>query len=199
MRFPITLTLLSICFTATAQTSPEISKWIYTDSRYKNATGKSVFIQNSLPKGGGRDTLSDGRAFSHVIMWNRIVNESDAPLELTVNFPADSFTIFPTHNAYLKIFLLPETMTLDKVPMFDYGVTGLKSFLDGNFYKPSVLHKTIKPEEEYLFYIAMFFLLNESRGTARTELVLKGNDLFYNMHVGTNKALVPCGKIVFKN
>lgn len=196
MRLPFAFTLLAICFTASGQTSPEISKWIYTDSSYTNAAGKRIFIQNSFPKGGGRYTQANGKTFSYVIFWYRVVNESETPIELTVNFPSDSFTIFQSHNSYTKIFLLKEPMTLEKVPMLDYGVTELKSFLDAGFYNPSSLHRTIKPKEACLFYISMLFM--DARGSARMELVLNGQDLFYNMNVGSDKALIPCGKVVFK-
>jgi len=196
MRFSTAILSLTICFNVSAQTSPEtISKWIYTDSTYTNTSGKTVFIQNSFPKGGGRYTARDGTNFSYVIFWNRIVNESDTPLELTVHFADDSLTMFQSHNSYTKIFLLQETMTLEKVPLLDYGVTELKSFLDAGFYKPSGMHRTIKPKEERLFYIAMLFM--DARGSARTELVLNGQGLYYKLSVGSDKALIPCGKIVF--
>lgn len=197
MKFVTTVALLTVCFTATAQTPPEISKWIYTDSAFTTPSGKTVFIQNGYPRGGSRYTQANGNTFSYVIFWYRIVNESDVPLEVAVHFPADSLTIFQSHNSYAKLFLLKEPMTLERVTMFDYGVTELKSFLDAGFYKPTSLYRIIKPKEEVLFNSSMLFM--DARGSARTELVLKGSELFYKMSVGSDKAMIPCGKIVFQN
>lgn len=41
--------------------------------------------------------------------------------------------------------------------------------------------KTINPKEELLFYTAILFY--QSRGTTRTALVLKGQDLFFRISV----------------
>lgn len=87
-----------------------------------------------------------------------------------------------------------DTMTIEKESMFDYGVTNLKSSLDKNFFELSKWVKTIKPKEENLFYIAMLFY--DARGNARTELVLKEQNLFYNIKVGSDQVIIPCGQIV---
>ncbi|MBI2429560.1 MAG: hypothetical protein HYV29_12350 [Ignavibacteriales bacterium] len=88
-------------------------------------------------------------------------------------------------------------MTLDKVPLGDYGLTNLQSFLDAGFNKPSMLQRTINSKEECLFYIAV--LIYQARGTARAGLVLKEQDLFYRISIDPQSALIPCGQIVFKN
>jgi len=93
-------------------------------------TSKGVIIQNGLPKGGGY-TDSTGKSFGYRIFWTRVFNETATPLELTINFPADSFAILPSPDSYFKLFLPPDTMKLDKKSKYDYGVTGLKSFFSG--------------------------------------------------------------------
>ena len=146
-------------------------------------------------------TDSTGKNFSYGIFCTRVINETATPLELTINFPADSFAILPSPDSYLKLFLPPDTMTLDKESLSDYGVTGLKSFLDTAFNKPTMLQRTINPKEECLFYIALVFHRCLIDGAVRAGLVLKGQDLFYRISIvpQIDSALIPCGQIVFKN
>jgi hypothetical protein len=169
-------------------------------------TTKGVIIQNSLPKGNGRldstgkNGYNDpaGKNFAYAIFWTRVINETATPLELTINFPADSFAIPHYLNSYLKLFLPPDTMTPDKESLYNYGLKGLKSFLDTSFNKPSMLQRTINPKEECRFYIAYIVALSDVRynGAVRTELILKEQGLFYK--INRLDSLIPCGHIVFK-
>ena len=196
MRLLMTFILLTICLTAMAQTSP-VRNWVDTEVKYMDATGKAVMVHNSFPKGGGGYTDSTGKKYSYVIFWTRVINESASPLELTIKFPADPITIFPSPNSYIRIFLPPDTMTLEKVPLGDYGLTNLQSFLDTGFNKPSMLKRTINSKKECFFYIPV--LIYQARGTARAALVLKGQDLFFRISIDPDSALIPCGHLVFKN
>lgn len=160
--------------------------------------GEGVIIQNSYPKGGGYldstgsrgYTDSTGKNFGYGIFFTRVINETATPLELTINFPADSFAIF-------KLFLPPDTMTLDKESLYNYGISGLRSFLDTNFNKPTMLQRTINPKEQCLFYIVTLF--HQGGGVARAALTLKEQDLVYKISLGQYSALIPCGQIVLKN
>ncbi|HEY9487692.1 MAG TPA: hypothetical protein VIQ51_05140 [Chryseosolibacter sp.] len=221
MRLLTTFTLLTICLTAIGQTFPtKRDSWyrvdtsftkndkrqkpltyypgtyVDTESKYTDSTGKSVIIQNSLPKGGVRYTDPTGKTFAYLIFWTRVINETDTPLELTINFPADSFPTFPSLESYLKLFLPPDTMTLNKESLYNYGVTDLEFFLDTGFNKPTLMQRTINAKEEGLFYVVA--LLYQVQGTARAGLVLKGQDLFYRINL-LDSAFIPCGQIVFKN
>jgi hypothetical protein len=198
MRLMATFILLTICSAAIGQTSPT-RNWVDTEVMYTDSAGKSVMVHNSLPKGGGRYIDSDGKSYKYVIFWTRVINESITPLELAIKFSADPFTIFPSPDSYIRIFLPPDTMTLGKVQLGDFGLTNLQPFLDAGFDKPSMLQKTINPKEEYLFYIPVLFY--QARGTTRTALVLKGQDLFFRISItpGVDSALIPCGQLVFKN
>jgi hypothetical protein len=169
-------------------------------------TSAGVIIQNGLPKGGGSLDLSGtigytdfmGRRFAHAIFWTRVVNETATPFTLAINFPSDSFAISSSPDSYVKIFLPPGAMTLDKQSLYNYGLTGLKSFLDTGFYKPTGLQRTINPKEECVFYVAA--LGHGEGGGVRAGLVLKEQELFYRIRiVPIGSALIPCGKIVFKN
>jgi hypothetical protein len=173
------------------------SRWIYTKYEYTDSIGKSLIIQNSLPRGGPY-THPTGNRFGYGIFWTRVINETSKPIELSINFPADSFEIFRQPGSYLKLFLPPGTMTIDKVSLYDYGA-GTKSFLDTAFYKPTMMQRTIHPKEECLFYVALVFIVPDN-GPVRTGLVLKGQDLFYRISVAKqlDSALIPCGEIVFK-
>ena len=203
MRLLTTFILLTICLTAIGQTSLT-RKWVDTEVMYTDSVGKSVMVHNSLPKGGGRYIDSAGKVYSYVIFWTRVINESTTPIELAIKFPTDPLTIFPSPDSHIKIFLPPDTMTLDKVLLGDYGLTNLKSFLDAGFNRPSMLQRTINPKEECLFYISVLFY--QARGTTRAALVLKGQDLYFKISVDPDidsalipSALIPCGQLVFKN
>ncbi len=165
-------------------------------------TTKGISIQTYGPKGmasldgSGKLGYIDptGKTFGYIIFWTRVINETTSPLELTIHFPADSFAIPRQLNAYVKFFLPPETMTLDKEPLLDYGLIGLKSFLDTNFHKPTQLKRTINPKQELLFYTVA--ISTGYHGVARMEVVLKDQKLYYNTNM--LDAPIPCGQIVFK-
>jgi hypothetical protein len=181
MRFIISVVFFLSCAT----------KW------HSETASKGVIIQNSFPKGGPY-TDPTGKKFGYAIFYTRVINETATPLELTINFPADSFAILPSPDSYLKLFLPLDTMTLDKESLYDYGATGLKSFLNTGLNKPTVLQKTINPKEECLFYIGA--LSYQSGGMVRAGLVLKEQDLFYRISIipHFDSALFPCGHIIFK-
>lgn len=198
MRLFTTVLLLTTCLLVSAQTS-ETRKWIHTEARYTDSTGNMVLIQNSFPKGGGRYTDASGKTYSYVIFWARVVNESNTPLALKINFPAKPFSIFPSPGSHIRISLPPDTMTFEKVLLFDYGLTHLQSFLDSGLYKPSLLQKNMKPGEEHLFYIMVLFY--QAQGSARASLIPKGEDLFFKLSVApdVDGALIPCGRLVFED
>jgi hypothetical protein len=164
---------------------------IYTEIKYSDSTGKGIIIQNSLPR-GNKYVDPIGRISVYGIFWTRVINETDTPFELTINFPADSFAIPAVPNSYLKVFLPPDTMTLNKESSYNYGVKDLESFLDTGLNKPTMLHRTINPKEECIFCIGAL-----PGGGSRAGFVLKGQDLFYRINLIPD-LLIPCGQIVFK-
>lgn len=170
---------------------------------------QGVIIQNSLPKGSPQ-TDSRGKTYGVGVFWSRVVNDTDSPIELTINLPIDSFEILSTTDAYLKVFLLPDTMTIEKVPLYNYGVTSLTSLLDFGLHTPTTLQRTIQPKEECRFYIAAVRYqvpqpprskrkaLRQGGGVLRTGFVLKGRELFYRINIDHDSTVIPCGKLVFK-
>ena len=84
-------------------------------------------------------------------------------------------------------------MTPEKITLEDYGLTNLHSFLNAQFDKPSVLQRTIGPKEQCLFYVPV--LIHQARGSARAALVVKDEDLFFKLSIGSDSALIPCGHL----
>lgn len=170
--------------------------WVHTEERYADSSGRAIRVYNSYPRGGAYN--SSGQKDGYRIFWTSIVNESATPLKLTVEFPIDSFPTLTSPNAYIKALIPPNTMTLEKLELFDFGVTNIKSILDNRFKKPGKLGITLNPGEEYFYYT--LFLFHESEGTARSALVLKGQDLSYRISIDSQPPLIiPCGRIEFIN
>jgi len=183
--------LLSFCTLATGQ---GISKTEW----YSATNTNGIVIQNSFPKGGPyKGPTKRNFNYSHLVFFTRVVNETETPLELTINFSADSIPIPHSPDTFVKLFLPSDTMTHDKQSLYDYGVAELESFD-----KPTIFQRTLKPKEECLFYVVAIFYQtiatpeNQDRGGNRAEFVLKGRDLFYRMSPQIDS--LPCGQIISK-
>ena len=195
MKTKITSFLLLLCINTIAQSSQK-RDWVDTRSVYSDSLG-NVVVHNSLPKGGGGYLDFNNQKYSYVIFWTQLTNESNKSLDVTIKFPANPFPIFQSQNSYLRIFAPPDTMTIDKIQLGDYGLTNLQSLLNAGFNKPSVIQKTIGSFENYLFYVMV--ILHEARGSARSSLIIKGQDLFYKVRIGNDSTVISCGKIAYKN
>jgi hypothetical protein len=178
------------------------SKYEYTDS-----LGKRLIIQNSFPK-GERYTDPNGEVYGYAVFWTRIINEPDNPLELKIDFPVNSYEVPHLPGKYFKVLVPADTMTIDKFPLFNYGLADLESFLDNSIHKPSSVTRTINPKESSGFYIVILSLSVEgANGMLRTGLSLKGQDLFYWISIYTstpaksliNEKEINCGSINLKN
>ncbi len=205
LRVLISFALLISSIGAVGQTNPTekpftnySGRWLHTESTIPDSSGGEVIIQNSFPKGGSQYKDATGRTFSYVIFWTRVMNETAFPIELTIQFPADSFPFSSSKDSYLKVFIPPATMTLEKESMLDYGITDFKPFLDKRFNKSTVRQITIAPKKESLFYTAILF--HHIDGPTRTAFIVKGEDLFYKIinGAGLDTRLIPCGKLVVK-
>lgn len=181
-----------------------LKEYIYKDTTYVSSTGKGITIQNGFPKGGmikpDGTQYSDvsGKSYGFCVFWTRIINETTNPLELNIKFPVDSMAIFTPPGSYLKLFLPSDTLVYDKLESFNYGLTGIKSFLDNHLNKASKLHKTINPNEAHIFYVVA--LSYRAGGTPRAALILDEQDLYYRMSVAPHgSGTIPVGRITFKN
>lgn len=177
---------------------------IDTEIKYTDATGNSVIIQNSGPRGGWGFTDATGIRFGHRVFWTRVINEANTPLELTITFPADSFAL-PDPDSYMKVFLHPDGLTQESKTSFDGRKAtdyALKLFLDTTSLKSlchiaTKLQRTINPKGELLFYTVV--LRHHQRGinSPRAGLVLRQQGLFYTI-TEFGSALIPCGQVAFK-
>ena len=181
------------------ETVSSIRKYEYADS-----IGKRIIIQNSWSR-GIQYVDPNGKKKNKVLFWTRITNEAESPLELNIDFPVE-YEVPSLPGKYFKILLPSDTMTLDKEPLPDYGITDLKSFLDSNIHKPSSLKRTINPKESGGLYVAILFDEGVS-GPFRTGLSIKGQNLVYKVTRYTGKQGVQfvdekeinCGSINLKN
>lgn len=182
---------------------------IHTKYEYTDAAGRRLIIQNGFPRGGMKYTDPNGEVYGYVIFWTQIINGTDNPLELKINFPVDSYEQPFLPGKYFKILVPADTMTHDKFPLFNYGLADLESFLDNSIHKPASLKRTINPEESSGFYIVMLSLRVEGAqgNMLRTGLSLKGQDLFYRISRYTSTSPISlidekeihCGSINLKN
>lgn len=195
MRYIISVVFfLSFCTFVTGQnvSKTTTTKW------YSETSNNGIVIQNSFPKGGSyTGPIKKNFNYSYLVFFTRVVNETETPLELSINFSADSIAIPGSPDTFVTLFLPTDTMTLDKISLFSYGIKALESFD-----KPTRFQKTINPNEECLFnVVAVFYQTkateqNQKRGGNRAELVLEGQDLFYRMPPQINSLL--CGQIISK-
>lgn len=172
------------------------NKAIYIKYEYTDSKGERLIIQNSLPKGGIRYTDPKGEVYGFAVFWTRIINETANPLELKIDFPVDSYEIPDLPGKYYKTLIPSDSMTMEKMPLFNYGLTDLKPFFDKNIHKPSSLKRIINPKESSGFYVITLRLIGGDKyGVLRTGLSLKGQTLFYKIR----DKEIQCGSINLKN
>ena len=181
-------------------------KDIYTKYVYTDSDGKSLIIQNGLPRGGVKYTDPKSQDYNYAVFWTQIINETDSPLELQMNVPEDSYDVPSLPGKYYKVLIAADTMTLEKLPLFTYGPKNLDSFLDKNIHKSASLRRTIDPKESNGFYVVILCLTEGAHGTMRTELSLKGQNLFYRIKIDGSKSNskssdqeIHCGSINLKD
>lgn len=68
----------------------KIENDIYTTYKYADSNGKNIIIQNGLPRGGTKYTYQNGEDYNYALFWTQIINETDNPLKLKMDFPVDS-------------------------------------------------------------------------------------------------------------
>jgi len=161
---------------------------INTKYEYTDAMGKRLIIQNSFPKGRTKYTDPNGEVYNYVVFFTRIINETDNPLELKIDVPVDAYEVPSLPGKYYKILVPPDTMTLEKAPLYNYSLADVRSFLDTSINRSSSLNRTIDPKGSGAFYVVMLCLIEGAQGTMRAELSLKGQDLFYRIKIDGSKS-----------
>lgn len=166
----------------------------YTKYEYNESNGARLIIQNSFPKSGINYTDPNGKKYVYAVLWTRITNETINPIELTIDFPLDSFEIPSSSGNYMRLLFPSDLMRIDKEPLYDYGLA-LKSFLDNNRHQSSSLKRTINSKGSTDFYVVTLSTRGaggtSETGTLRTGLSLKGQNHFYRI----NDKEILCGRI----
>lgn len=183
---------LLIAFTIFLTSLTIMGQEFHTKFKYDDSLNKGITIQNSYPKGGLKYIAPNGKEYAYVVFWTSITNERDSDLELSIDFPSESFTVPSSPNVNFNLHLTNEEMTLEKEPLFNYGLD-LKSFLDKNIEKPSKLVKTLSPKESYLFYV---IALSDQGidGVVRAGFELQKQKLIYKI----NNHEINSGQIITK-
>jgi len=138
-------------------------------------------------------TDAKGNQYVYAVFWTQITNETSNPLELNLDFLSDAFEYPASSGNYIRLLLPSDTLTTDKIPLFNYGLE-VKSFLDNAIDKSSSLKRTINPHESTAFYVVTLSTKGVN-GTLRTELSIKGQNLYYKI----NDKEIGAGKINLKD
>lgn len=215
MKSNFLLILLTTAFTSCGQTGKPKADTVIVEAvnsvrryTYADAMGKRVIFTNSLPRGTAY-TAADGQHYFRWIFWSGIINETGKPLEIDMNFPAAYYEVPGANGHRYKILVPPDTMTVDKAQLFNYGMTGLTAFVDTAINKPSTLKRTIQPNQSTGFYIVLLSLSTDvaTGFTMRTGLRVKGQNLVYNIsryadkkdHPLLSEEEISCGSINFRD
>jgi hypothetical protein len=202
----------SSCKQGSKSTPDTVEKETYNSVRnyeYADSMGNRLIIRNSFPKGGMKYTDSDGEVYGYVVFWTQITDETINPVELKIDFPLDSFEFPSSSGRYQKLLLPSDTMTIDKAPLSGYGLN-VKSFLDNHRFEASSLKRTINPKDSTAFHVVIFSKWKSiagGRGSMRTALTLKGQNLIYKIFAYKmthdlplmDKIEINCGSINLKN
>lgn len=187
MKLRMILILMFLCLSVQGQNFD-------TEVKYPDNQGNNILIQNSFPRGGFSYTDPEGSDHVYVVFWTRITNQRDGTIEMRIDFPADRYRLIQSFDRSFRLFLPKNKMTLDKEPLFLYGLSDLESVLDEGFYSSSSIRSDIKPKDSHLFYVVALF--NKGvEGVVRAGFSLKDQKLIFTIN-GTD---IPCGEMKVKS
>ena len=175
-------------------TSPGyVSSYANLPSTTNVSSDEGLIILNSAPK-AGRYIDSHGKEFGYGITRVTLINVSESPCRITIDFPADSFAFISSLGSYVKLFLPPDKIAFSDM-RFDnsswYYNDSLKAFLDADHHTPTTSRATIGAKQERVFYIGALYY--KTAGVPRAELFLKNQHLFFRPG-RLDSLLIPCGK-----
>ncbi|HRD07056.1 MAG TPA: hypothetical protein PK037_05805 [Saprospiraceae bacterium] len=187
---------------ATQNAGNQFSQYVYAD-----ANDKHVTIQNGFPKGGNIYTDISGKQNGCAVFWSQIINETDEDLNLDITMPEDLYEISNFPGKFIKLMIAADTMTMEEISLQHYGLGNIDSFLDRNFFKPTSMSRIIKSKDSSGLYFVMLVMTAEATGMTRTELMLRGQQLYYKLSRYSAKRPItlidereiPCGSIDLKN
>jgi hypothetical protein len=169
-------------------------KFIDTKYEYIDSSGKHLIIENSLPKGGQKYTDHNGKEYVYAIFWTQITNEIDSLFEVTLDFSTDTFELPSSPDNYFKLFLPSENMTVDKAPLFNYGLEDLDTVLGNKLQQSSSFQKAINSKATCLFYVVTLFKEGVD-GVVRAGLRLENEKIYYRV----NDKEIQSGQVNIKN
>jgi hypothetical protein len=100
---------------------------INTKYHYTESNGARLIIQNGFPRGAPRYKDPDGKEYVYAVFWTRIINETFDPLEVTIDFPLDSFEIPFSPGNYMKLLLSSDPFNDDGT--LELWTKSIESFL----------------------------------------------------------------------
>lgn len=172
-----------------------------------SGTHDGITIRINGPRGSVYKD-SSGKEFGFRVFKTHLINDTIIPIELTINFsndsivlPTDSITspVIPKSDRYVKVFLFPRSMMPDKhEEVYNYGISGIESFLDTGLNKPTSMKIVIQPKQDYILYIGA--LLYPEFQRAHSKMLIERQNLVYRILLDPplDSALIPCGRVVFK-
>src|SRR5580698_6523283 len=79
------------------------SRWTDTKYEYTDSIGKRLIIKNGFPRGGMKYTDRNADIYNYVVFWTQIINETNNPLELRIDFPVNSYEVPSLPSEYYKV------------------------------------------------------------------------------------------------
>ena len=158
-----------------------IDKFIDTEYTYNDVTEKQLIIKNSLPKGGLKYIEPNGKEYRFAIFWTQVTNNTEGPVTIDIQFPADTFQLPSSPGNYVKFHIPAELMYEKKAPLFNYGLEDLNILLDNKLQQPSSLQKTINPNETLAFYVITLFKHGVD-GVVRAGLSIEDDKIIYQVN-----------------
>jgi hypothetical protein len=179
-----------------------LAKYIYTDSTYTPFSEGKITILNSFPKGGSLDSDgsqyqdAQGRQYAFANFWTQVQNHTPKIMELHIDFRQTTFPIFKTPGSFLQLLIPDDLVNLDQLDFFNYGLKDIQNKFDQNNHQPARQQYRLNPGESVTFFVST--LSYNAAGTPRAQMMLKGNNLFYEVNFAPHGGgLIPCGTIKF--
>ncbi len=184
----------SIVISTQQNSNKDYEKFIDTKFEYVDSIGRSLIIENSLPRGGLNYTDKYEKDYIYFIFWSKITNETNNCFEFKLEFSKDNYELPSSSDNKFKIMFAREKMEIDKLQLFDYGLSNLKMTLDNELQNSYKLQGTINSNETNSFYVIILFEKSLEE-IVRTGLRLKDNNLYYRV----NDKEIYSGKYNIKN
>lgn len=169
------------------------SNYVDTKVIYKDSEGDLITVLNSLPKGGLKYTDPTGKDYVYAVFWSRIINDTEHPIELTLNSFEESYHLASATDRIFKLYIPEDTLAIGNEASVNYGLN-LEEFLNDHYLEQPYFNRIIPSKEANGFYFIILF--NKGvEGTLRTGLSIKEQSAYYKV----NDMEIECGKINIKN